>query len=172
VRQPPDVARAAPSNRVLLAMTPAERSLLAHVTSPVELKRGQTLFARGEELAAVILPGSGLVSILLDLPEGGTTEVATLGRDGVVGLGALLGEARSSVRAVVRVAGAGHRIGVAELRSVADRNPVLRDLVRRLAGAMLVQAGTAAACLAGHALDRRAARWLLAAPISSGRGFR
>jgi CRP-like cAMP-binding protein len=152
-------------------MSQPERGFLAHVTQPVELPRGKTLIASGEELAAVILPESGLVSILVDLPDGGTAEVATLGRDGVVGLGALLGDARSSIRAVVRVAGVGQRIGVAELRSVADRSPVLRDLVRRLAGAMLAQAGTAAACLAGHALDRRAARWLLAAADLVGPGF-
>jgi CRP-like cAMP-binding protein len=152
-------------------MSQVERGLLAHVTAPVMLPRGHTLVASGEELAEVVLPDSGLVSILVEPPEGGTIEVATIGREGVVGLAGLLGAPVSPVRAVVRVAGAGHRIGLPELRSVIDRSPALRDLIRRQAAAMLAQAGIAVACMATHALDRRAARWLLAAADRVGPGF-
>ena len=135
------------------------------------LARGQTLIASGEEVSHLLLPESGLVSLLLELPDGTATEVGLVGREGIVGLPALLGEPVSPFRAVVRVPGQAQRISVAELRLLADRSANLRDLIRRQALAALLQAATNAACHAAHPLDRRAARWLLAAADRVGPGF-
>lgn len=160
-----------PGNRLLAALSRAERALLAGALRAVTLRRGQVLLAPGEETAALILPEGGLVSLLLELPPWPGREVGLVGREGVVGLSALLGEPRSPFRAVVRIGGPAQRVGTAELRLLADRSANLRGLVRRLALAALLDAAAAAACHGAHPLEGRLARWLLTAADRVGPGL-
>jgi CRP-like cAMP-binding protein len=152
-------------------MTRAERALLAQMAEPVDLALGATLFAPGERIEHVIFPDSGLVSLVLELPDGARAEVGVVGPEGLVGLPALLGEPTSLLRAVVQVSGRGHRAAVAPLQLLADGSRNLRDLVRRCSMASLAHASLTAACNAAHPLERRTARWLLGVRDRVGPGF-
>lgn len=152
-------------------MTSAERALVEGLATPVDLIPGQDLFRPGERIEHVVFPDTGLVSLLAEAPDGARAEIGMVGREGLVGLPALLGEPCAHLRAVVQVRGRGRRVGVPALRMLADGSRNLRDLVRRYAMASLIQAGLAAPCIAAHPLERRAARWLLAAQDRVGAGF-
>jgi CRP-like cAMP-binding protein len=137
----------------------------------MSLERGQVLIEPGAEVARLILPESGLVSLVLELPDGGGGEAGLIGHEGVVGLPALLGAPRSPFGAVVRVPGEAQTIAVGDLRMLADRSANLRSLVRGQALSAMVQAATLLACQASHRLEQRAARWLLTAADRVGPGF-
>ncbi len=158
-------------NRLLAAMSRAERALVERVAEPVELAYSATLFAPGERIEHVVFPDSGLVSLVAELPDGSRAEVGVAGREGLVGVPALLGEPMAPFRAVVQVPGRGQRVGLAPLLLLADGSRNLRELVRRYAAASLVHASLAAACNAAHPLERRAARWLLGVQDRVGAGF-
>lgn len=148
-------------NRLLAAMTRAERALLVQAAEPFRFAAGTDLFAPGQESRHVYLPDSGLVSLLADLPDAGRVEVGLVGREGLVGLPVLLGDPVTGLRATVQVPTHGHRIEAATWLLLADGSRNLRSLLRRFAMAMLAQASHGAACNAVHALEQRAARWLL-----------
>jgi CRP-like cAMP-binding protein len=150
-------------------MTRAERGLLA--PEEIELALGAVLFAPGERIEHVVFPDGGLVSLVVELPDGARAEVGAAGREGLVGLPALLGEPVSAVRAVVQVPGRARRVGAGALRTAADGSRNLRELVRRWSMASLAHAELAAVCNATHPLERRAARWLLGVQDRVGPGF-
>jgi CRP-like cAMP-binding protein len=158
-------------NRLLAALTRAEQALLAPETEPVEFRLGATLYAPGKPVGHILFPDSGLVSLMAELEDGGRIEVGLVGREGLVGLTALLGAPVAEFRAVVQVPGRGRRIACRALRSAADGSHNLRDLVRRYAAARLMHAGRTAACNASHELAYRAARWLLLVQDRVGPGF-
>ena len=152
-------------------MTLGERGLVGRMAEPVELAFGATLLAPGGRIEHVVFPDDGLVSLMAELPGGARAEVGVVGREGLVGLPALLGAPHTPFRAVVQVPGRGQRVGVGALLLLADGSRNLRDLVRRYAMASLVHASFAALCNAAHPLERRAARWLLGVQDRVGAGF-
>ncbi len=152
-----------PGNRLLAALTRGERAFLQALLAPMPLRAGQVLIEPGAEVSHLVLPESGLASVILAYPDGSGGEVGLVGREGVIGLPALLGEPFSPFRVVVRIPGAAQTAPLAALRALADRSANLRDLIRRHALAALLEAGTVAACHASHRLEGRAARWLLTA---------
>jgi CRP-like cAMP-binding protein len=160
----------AAENRVLAALTRAEREALAPHVEPVALPRGMTLMHPAEPVTHVVLPASGLVSLMVELPDGARAEAGMIGAEGVIGLPALLGEPNSAVHAVMRVGGHGHRIALAVLRPLVETSPNLREVTHRVAATAIAQAAIGAACNASHTLEQRAARWLLSATERAGPG--
>lgn len=150
-------------NRLLARMTRAERTMVMGAAQQVELPPGTALFTPGELIRHVYLPETGLVALLADLPDAGALGVGLVGRDGLVGLPALLGDPVAGLRPVVQVDMAAHRIEAATLLLLADGSRNLRTLLRQYSMVMLAQASHAAACNAAHGLEHRAARWLLSA---------
>ncbi|MFC7478035.1 Crp/Fnr family transcriptional regulator [Dankookia sp. GCM10030260] len=167
-------SRSAPNvggNRFLAALSRTERALAQGAAEPVELPAGATLFVPGDEVRHVIFPAAGLVSLLVDIPGENGVEVGLVGREGVVGLHALLGDAVASVRAVVQVRGHGHRVEATPLARWARNSHNLHSVLMRCACAALLQASCAAACNAAHPLEQRTARWLLSVADRVGSGF-
>jgi CRP-like cAMP-binding protein len=150
------------SNRFLAAMTREDWISACDALAPVDLPHGTDLIIPHTPIEDLFFPASGLVSLVAELLDGNRAEVGLVGRESVVGLTALLGESQTTVRAVVQMAGHGHRIGVANLRPLCHTSRGLGDLVHRHAALALLQASINAACNAVHTVERRAARWLLA----------
>ena len=166
-RSAPDVV----GNRFLAALSRTERALVQGTAEPVDLPAGATLFVPGDEVRHVIFPAVGLVSLIIDIPGENGIEVGLVGREGVVGLHALLGDAAASVRAVVQVGGHGHRVEAAQLSRWARNSHNLHGVLMRCACAALLQASCTAACNAAHPLEQRTARWLLSVADRVGSGF-
>jgi len=91
------------------------------------------------------------------------TEVGLIGREGMVGLPALLGsQAASYNRAMVPMPGTAHRLAARALRDNADALPVLWRLLLQALEVSMAQVATAA-CNSRHTIAHRLARWLLMA---------
>ena len=158
-------------NRFLAALSRPERALALGAAESVELPAGATLFVPGDEVRHVVFPAAGLVSLIIDTPGENGVEVGIVGREGVVGLHALLGDAVTSVRAVVQVRGHGHRVETAPLSRWARNSQNMHGVLMRCACAALLQASCTAACNAAHPLEQRTARWLLSVADRVGSGF-
>lgn len=158
-------------NHLLAAMTRAERELVLRAATRVDLPAGTTLYAPGERIGHVFLPESGLVSLIADMEGGDGVEVGLVGREGMVGLGALLGEPIHGMRALVQVGGTAYRLEASAFAALAEGSPNLRGLVRRHIAAMLAHVARNAACNAAHPLERRTARWLLSVADRVGPGL-
>ena len=83
-----------------------------------QLEQGTVLVEAGEETENVYFPHSGMLSLLAVLKDGRAIEIATIGREGVVGAMAGFGVHVSLVRVVVQLQAEVTRIPAARFRKV------------------------------------------------------
>jgi CRP-like cAMP-binding protein len=150
-------------NRLLAALSPDDFGLLARSLNPASLDLKQILYAPGQTIESVYFPEGGIVSMLVMLEDGAAQEVGLIGREGLVGLPALLGADSTPMEAMVQASGSALRIRAAELKTAFDHSPTLRALLLRYMQALHLQVSLTAACNGRHALEERFARWLLMA---------
>jgi CRP-like cAMP-binding protein len=150
-----------PRNRLLAAL-PDEAlwSLRPHLRT-VPLPRGSVLCESGERLGRVCFPEAGAISLVTVFEDGSTAEMATVGREGVVGIGALLGGEHAFGRHVVAVSGSALVVEASRFRSALRENGALRATCETYAQAFLAHLLQNVACNAIHKVDQRCARWLL-----------
>jgi CRP-like cAMP-binding protein len=152
---------AAPQNRLLRSLPPADFALLApHLTS-VSLEQGQVLSEAGDFVEQVHFPHTAVISFLAVMRHGQTIETATIGRTGLAGGVAGMGRWRSLARAVVLVPGTASRIPCGRFRAACRKSDHLAMLVSQSVQSIVVQIQQTAACNALHTVDQRLCRWLL-----------
>jgi len=151
------------SNHLLDLLPPAELARLRpHLSSEV-LSLNQTLQARGKPVKSVFFPTSGMISIVAMMRDGAAVEVGIAGREGMLGVQAVLGDDISINEAMVQIPGNALRMPADVLRREAQASPELRAVLLRYVQAVLNTATQSAACNRAHLLEQRLARWLLTA---------
>lgn len=148
-------------NLFLKVLPPHDLALLKPSLQFVELRQGELLSEPGKGVSDVIFIEAGMVSLLTTMQDGSAIEIATLGRESILGVLSALGNHRSSVRAIVQIDGAGWKIRVAEFRAAVEKSRTLRHLVLLSSELALVQMHQTAACNALHSAERRLCRWIL-----------
>src|SRR5256885_1030819 len=69
----------------------------------VTLDRGDAVFQAGERIRHVYFPRTGILSMVVDMQDGGTVEAATMGAEGLAGLPLVFGTDRSPKRVYCQV---------------------------------------------------------------------
>ena len=135
--------------------------LLPHLhENPLPL--GQVLHEPGVPVESVHFPLVGVVSVVGELDADQVVEVATIGREGMVGISTFLGGDSPTERSLVQVAGQALTMSTEDLRALTvDIDGALTARLRRSAQAMFTQLARNAACNRVHSVRQRAARWLL-----------
>jgi CRP-like cAMP-binding protein len=159
----PQIDPATVRNWLLAAVPPDDFASLTASLQPVELALKQVLLAPDQPIETVYFVERGMVSQLAALEDGQAVEVGMIGREGLVGLPALLGAESVSTEALVQAAGAAWRAPAATLKAAFDRSAGLRAPLLRYAQAFYLQVAQTAACNGRHGLAERLARWLLLA---------
>jgi CRP-like cAMP-binding protein len=141
--------------------TDVSRRLLAF-SKMVRLEARETLYAPGEAVRHVYFPAGCVAATCASAGEGATVETALVGREGLVGLGAVLGERRATELACALLPGDAARVEAAALRTLFAESAQWRRLVLRFYGAHVRQISRRAVCNTRHRLGERLATWLLA----------
>jgi hypothetical protein len=95
------------------------------------------------------------------LGSGQPVEIATIGREGFVGMPLLLGADRTRTAAFWQVPGSALRMNAGDFMQHVRRSDDLRDLLHRYTLAMFTLVAQASACNRAHSMIERCARWLL-----------
>lgn len=151
-------------NRLLAALPAADYARIFPSLTVVPLKLKDILHAPGEPIHEVYFPGSGFCSILTVLDDGKMVEIATVGREGMVGISAVLDG--TPVTSAVLVQGATdtcYRMTAGAFRREVDRHGPFHDLMAHYAQALFGFVAQSTACNAIHSVEQRLARWLLMA---------
>jgi CRP-like cAMP-binding protein len=165
--QTPSIARVLPDgtplhNRLLAALPAGDyRRIREHLRmSTVTL--GDTLQAHGAPVANVYFPNGGVFSITNQMRDGALVEVATVGTEGMLGIGVFLGDRAGAGRMFQQV-GDGPLPTMAVARFVKETVAAgpFREIVGRYAQANFLQTMQSAACNALHDVKQRCCRWLL-----------
>ena len=148
-------------NRLLATLKSEDFSLLNRYLRMVPIEQGMLLEERGERVDAVHFPQTGMVSLIVEMPEDGSIEVGTVGREGGIGLTVGLGSRIATVSALVQVSGTSLCIPASRFRTAAEQSQQIRDLSIRYAELQTGQIQQTAACNALHDIPSRLSRWLL-----------
>src|SRR5271167_2589950 len=114
------------ANEALLAMTDSEWRILSPHLRYLEMPDHLVLHAPHSPLKFLYFPNSGLISLVVFMQDGRTVEAGITGREGMVGLPAMMGFPRHPLQEIVQVSGNAFRISVASFRKLAPRLPELR----------------------------------------------
>jgi CRP-like cAMP-binding protein len=148
-------------NRLLAALPCAERQHLDSQMQMVQLKHKQMIHLPGESVRYVYFPVTAVLSLVSILKDGSSTEIGTVGNEGMAGLPALLGSGSDPYDMLVQVPGTAHRMLAGTLSEATGRPGPLRDLLLRYTQVFLDQVAQEVACGRHHVLKQRMASWLL-----------
>jgi len=120
------------------------------------------LLKRDQPIAHVYFPEGGVCSLTTSMKDGSAVEVATVGREGMIGFELFIGSPLASVDAFVQVpGGAALRLPADAFRREMDTKGALFQAVARYSRALLTQIVQTAACNRLHKVQGRCARWML-----------
>jgi CRP-like cAMP-binding protein len=150
-----------PKNALLASIPASEWSEILGLCQPVKLSSGQILYEPRGPFDYVYFPETAVISNVAPLKSDKTAETSTTGREGLVNVGAIMGDHQSMHRAVVQVSGDGIRIAFRDFQQLQERLPIFRRKLNAYSRAFLAQVMQSVACNASHTLVQRCARWLL-----------
>ena len=148
-------------HHLLAALLDSEyKRLLPHLEM-VPMKLGDVLYESGGKLQHVYFPTTSIISLHYLLENGGSSEIAGVGNEGVLGVSLFMGGNTTPSRAIVQTGGFGYRLPVTVLMEEFNRaGPVMR-LLLRYTQALLTQMAQTAVCNRHHSVEQQLCRWLL-----------
>jgi CRP-like cAMP-binding protein len=150
-----------PRNRLLLALPVRDLKRLMPHLEHIQCSREQVLIEADSPLDHVFFPDSGVVSVMAVYSDGGTIEMATIGREGCAGVEAVFGTRRTSAQLLVQIPGSAAKMSRTAFARATRLMPSFRGLMYSYVQAFSEQILLSGACNGAHSLKERLARWLL-----------
>jgi CRP-like cAMP-binding protein len=126
----------------------------------LELPVGEHLCHFGDDSGYAYFPTNAVISLLYIREDGATTEIAVVGREGVVGFDMLDNEPAPST-AVVQCRGYAYRLPADLLRRACRAHPAAMELMMKYRSALLAQMSQNVVSGLHCSIMQRLARWLL-----------
>ena len=150
------------TNRLLSLLSDDDYERLRPHLSKVVLEYKKSLYEASRPIEHVYFPIDGVASLVITTAEGASTEVGTIGSEGLVGLPVCLGDREAPSSSVyVQVPGTGLQMDAGIFRRELDRSLTLNLTMLRYAHAFFNQVAQSAACAHLHRVEQRCSRWLL-----------
>ena len=148
-------------NHLLAAMPDTEFGRLAPHLELISMPLGDVLCESGGELSYVYFPTTAIISMHYLLENGGSSEIAGVGNEGVFGISLFMGGDTTPSRAVVQTGGVGYRLKAPTLIEEFNRAGAVSRLLLRYTQALITQMSQTAVCNRHHTVDQQLCRWLL-----------
>jgi CRP-like cAMP-binding protein len=153
--------RLGPANRLLAVLPPQDLLSLRAQLERVPLIDGTILGEADKSIGRVYFVESGVVSLTAAFQNGSTAEMATVGREGMVGVGSVLGTDVALGHYLVQAPGSALTMEASRFRAALHTNSPLLAVCQAYARAFLGLAVQTGACNSVHSADQRCARRLL-----------
>lgn len=154
----------ADGNLVLSNLSSADFLMLEPHLERFELPVRLTLEKPQQPPRYVYFPDRGIASVVESSRAfKRNVEIGLIGREGFVGMGAVLFDEGASNHTYMQVAGAGRRLRIATLREAMSASVSLRASLLRFVHAFFIQVGQTASANIQSNLNQRLSRWLLMA---------
>lgn len=168
VRPPPAGAR--PRNTLLARLPKADFERLRPHLRTLPIRPKQVFHRVNEPIKDVVFLNGGVASVTTVMRDGTMIEIATIGREGVVGMDTLFGGDLSTGESMMQVPDTnGEFLSVEAFRGELDRHEALYQATQRYSQALVTLMMHSTACMAIHAVQERCCRWLLMAHDRIGR---
>jgi len=151
-------------NRLLAALRAADPAAEAqlHVgLESVDLELRANVMGPDRPIGHVYFPETGVLSQIQQMRNGSAVEVSLVGSDGMSGLAVYLGGVTFPMEVTCSAPGTFLRMRSADFLAEVPRNPPLLKVLHGYTQAVLEVRAQAIGCDRFHAVEARAARWLL-----------
>ena len=148
-------------NRLLMALPAGDYARIRPHLRMNAAVVGRTLQEHQEPVKDIYFPNGGVFSVTNAMRDGGLVEVATVGREGMLGIGVFLGDRKGAGRTFLQVPN-GPVPSMTAARFIRETaSGPFREVVALYAQANLLQIMQCTACNALHDVKQRCCRWLL-----------
>lgn len=148
-------------NYLLAALPDDEFSSLAPHLEQISFKHGEIIFVFEEPLSYGYFPTTAVASLLCNTADGASTEVAVVGKEGVLGVSIFMGGKTALTHATVHAEGIAYRIKAKILKEEFDRSRTLQKFLLRYTQTLIVQMSQTTGCYRRHSVQQQLCRWLL-----------
>lgn len=148
-------------NHLLAALLDADFDRLAPHLELVPMPLGDVLYESGGKLQYAYFPTTSIVSLHYLLENGGSSEIAGVGNEGILGVSLFMGGNTTPSRAIVQTGGVGYRVPAPVLIEEFNRGGAVMRLLLRYTQALLTQMAQTAVCNRHHSVEQQLCRWLL-----------
>lgn len=148
-------------NAILAALPTEELEKLRSDMEVLDAPVREQVYQPGGPISDVYFPLASVFSMVGMADDRVLVEVATVGREGMVGLPVFLGAASAPHAAFCQIAGPAVKVSALRLQQVLADDGVLHGALARFTQATMVQIAQNVVCNSSHAAAQRAARWLL-----------
>jgi len=155
-------------NAILASLAAGDTAALQPHLRPIQLRQKTVLHEPGDLVKAVYFPTSAVVSLVVTLTTGESTEAAMVGNDGAIGMSSALDGKIAVSQAIVQLGGEAMVCDPAAFRGAVLQSESLLATVMRHEQTLFAQAQQSTACMANHEVEARLCRWLLRARDLSG----
>lgn len=149
------------TNKLLAALPGEDCARLLPYLEPVTLVGGEDLYRFAETIDFAYFPETAVVSHIYFMEDGSATAAAIIGREGMIGLSAILDSRTPSYWTKITVGGNALRISTGTLKQEFQRGGALQQLLLAYTSARLTQLSQRAVCNGRHKIDARLCTWLL-----------
>jgi len=156
------------ANAIFKSLSQSDAQVLKPLLKPVVLEHKTILFEAGDTIQSVYFPVTAVVSLVVTLSTGETTEGAMVGRDGAVGISSALDGKIALCRAIVQLPGEAFICDADAFRGAALQSEKLISILFRHEQTVFAQSQQSTACMANHEVEARLCRWMLRARDLSG----
>ena len=161
-RQTPQPQKPDPkANRLLAMLKPEDYDALMREAKVVPLKFRKRLLRQDAPVDAVYFPLTAMVSLLVTTDGQPRMEMATIGKEGVVGASEIYHKQGAMGLNLIKIPGTAVRIDAEALRKLNATRPAIKELIDQHLFALMRQILYGAACNRIHSMEERCARWLL-----------
>lgn len=148
-------------NHLLAALPASDFDRLKAGLKLIPLPLGDVLYESGSQLRHVYFPTTSIVSLLYQMADGASAEIAVVGNEGIIGISLFMGGETTPSRAVVQSAGHGYELAGNLLKEEFTQGGAMQHLLLRYTQALITQMAQTAVCNRHHSLDQQLCRWLL-----------
>lgn len=133
----------------------------------IPMPQGWSLYESGDHLSYLYFPATSIVSLLYEMENGASGEIAITGNEGLLGFSLFMGRGgeRTTSRAVVLGEGYGYRLKANILKREFMLGGPFQHAVLCFTQALMTQISQTAVCNRHHSLNQQLCRWLLMARI-------
>lgn len=156
-----------PRQNHLLSALPAHNfAYLSALLEFVELSTGDVIYEPGEIPHYAYFPTTCIISKYCINEDGASTEIAMIGKEGMIGIALFMGGETMPNRAVVITPGYAYRLRRKQFLQETNRQDqphinALNQVLLLYTLALLTYMGQIAACNRHHAVEQQLCRWLL-----------
>jgi CRP-like cAMP-binding protein len=156
------------TNRLLAQLAPADYDAMMLGAKLVSLKLRKRLHRQDERIDAVYFPLTCMVSLLVSTNDRPQMEMATVGREGVVGASELIQNQGAMGLNLIQIPGVAVRIDADAFRKLMSSRPLAQKVIHKHLYALMRQILYGAACNRLHSMEERCARRRATVNVATG----